>query len=230
MRFTAEGLNPQALADRLRQLPRKDVPYVTARALTKTAQIAQREDIPDEMRRVYDRPTRYTLNSLYIVPATKKKLEAQVAVKNKTKGGGNLPEHFLVPTVEGGGRRIKRFERALQHVGALPDGWQAMPGRGARKNRYGNISARYLKTVIDELRTGKSKRFFAIQPGHKKLPAGVYERRPEGGIKIILYHTRRLSSYNVHLNFEQVAEKTAEREFEREFRTGMKKVLEEYER
>lgn len=229
MKFTAQGLNPQALADRLRQLPRKDVPYVTARALTKTAQIAQRQDILDEMRRVYDRPTRYTLNSLYIVPATKKKLEAQVAVKNRVKGGGNLPEHFLVPTVESGGRRLKRFERALQHVGALPDGWQAMPGRGARKNRYGNISARYLKAVIDELKTGKSRRYFAVQPGHRSMPAGVYERR-QGGLKIILYHTRRLSSYSVHLNFEQVAQKTAEREFERAFRIGMKQALEQYER
>jgi len=48
----------------------KQIPFAMAKALTLTAIQAQ-TDIVQAMTQVFDRPTPYTLNSLYAQPATK---------------------------------------------------------------------------------------------------------------------------------------------------------------
>jgi len=53
----------------------KQIPFSMAKALTQTTIQAQ-TDIVQAMAQVFDRPTPYTLNSTYVIPATKDRLES----------------------------------------------------------------------------------------------------------------------------------------------------------
>jgi len=73
-------------AVRLTSAISKQVPFAMAKALTQTAIQAQ-TDIVHAMARVFDRPTPYTLNSTYVIPATKDRLEAFVRLKDESAKG-----------------------------------------------------------------------------------------------------------------------------------------------
>ena len=64
------GNNAQVIANSIRDLPARVVPYVASTALTRTARIAAKTDLPDAMRSVFDNPTPVTLNSLFVKPST----------------------------------------------------------------------------------------------------------------------------------------------------------------
>jgi len=88
----------------------KQVLFAMAKALTQTAVQAQ-TDIVQAMTQVFDRPTPYTLNSTYVSPATKDRLEATVKLKDVSAKG--LPAtKYLAAEVFGGTRNAKRSEIA----------------------------------------------------------------------------------------------------------------------
>jgi hypothetical protein len=66
---------------RLLDAQQRQMPFAVALALTRTAQDVKRAE-QAEMRGVFDRPTPFTLNSLFTKPATKQSLEARVWVKD----------------------------------------------------------------------------------------------------------------------------------------------------
>lgn len=133
----------------------KQVRLGAAIALTKTAKRAQ-DAIRQEMPKVFDRPTRYTLNATYVKPAragtkagSKTDLTASVKIKDaELKNQVVPPVNYLVHQVEGGRRQQKRFEVALQRIGILPAGWLAVPGKGAELDAYGNIKASQIVQIL----------------------------------------------------------------------------------
>lgn len=127
------------------------VPFATAKALTKTAQ-ATKLAIVAEMENVFDRPTRWTLNSLYVKPATKRVLAARVWVKNNA-GTGPAPENWTLPEVQGGPRKYKRFERALQLRGLMPQGMVAVPTKYIELDGNGNVSGRLMLQILRYLKS-----------------------------------------------------------------------------
>ena len=116
----------------------------------KAARVAMVNTIPKAraevyavMRRVFDRPTPYTLGSLRIeAPADAGPIAGAVMVKGRADAAGSgIPaESFLRAEILGGSRRWKRFEVALMRAGHLPRGWYATPTRYARVDQYGNMS------------------------------------------------------------------------------------------
>lgn len=230
----------------IRDVPARLVPYAAATALTRTAQIAAKKDLPDAMRRVFDRPTRYTLNSLFVKPATKENLSARVQVKDLTYNGGTVPEDFLLPSVVGGGRNEKRFERLLRYSGMLPFGWRAVTGSGAPLDAFGNLQPGEMQRILTAVganrdkwqnRSGskrskanaKNAPYFAVTPtrgvfsgGEYKevassMQPGIYKRM--GGRKImpVLIFTNKLPQYRARLDFEGVVLKCANDNFKAEF-------------
>ncbi len=165
-------------------------------ALTKTA-LAVRESEYDEMRSVFDRPTIYTLNSLFVKTASKSAPEAQVGVKDGTDTASRVatpPSKYEGPEIEGGARSVKRFELRLQRDGAMPTGWFSVPGRAAKLDAYGNISRQQVAAILAQLvvtkRSGFTKRigpralatsvrrtgmrYVAFPEGRGKLRPGIY--------------------------------------------------------
>jgi hypothetical protein len=177
-----EGL--KELTKNMDDLAKRQVPYATAKALTKTAQDIKAEELR-EVQRTIDRPTPYAINSLRVDPATKNKLEATVRFKDKSDAGkGNPAANFMLPQAEGGKRNIKRFESALQRIGVLPQGMYIVPGEACPLDAYGNIPGSFIVQILSYFRAfGEQgyranitdKRKAALAKGSKRKRTMGYE-------------------------------------------------------
>lgn len=214
-----------------------NVPLATAKALTFTAQDVQTEE-RKEMGRVFDRPTPFTINSLYLKGANPSTLTARVWFKDL-----RFKAHYLLPQVEGGDRPLKRFEQMLQRIGALPVGMYAVPGERAKLDAYGNINRGQLVQILSALqalpetgylanrsvasraRRAKSKRphalvdYFVGRP-KPSTPAGVWERVGKTGLRPVLIFVKR-PQYRKRFNFYGIAGDVSKRMFTIHFQRAL---------
>lgn len=210
---------------------------VIATALTRTA-MAARDAVREEMPRRFDRPSPYTLNSLFVRPARADRLVAQVGVKDEigTTRSGTPATRFLLPNVEGGGRRLKRFERVLEAVGVLPPGMMTVQAAGARLDAYGNMARGQITQVLSQLRAQTTAgymrnlapgrkgiasqrraggRYFVMPPG-RRAAAGVYQREFVGrNITPVLLFVKP-PTYPARFDFDGIAGAVAQRELGRQ--------------
>lgn len=127
----------------------QQVRNAAVQALNWTAADA-RDEVQREMRRVFDRPTPYTIRGVGVWRATAADPIARVGLKDAA-GKGTAAADFLLPQVYGGARGVKRFERALQRIGALPAGWVAVPASGAQLDAYGNMNRGQIVQILAAL-------------------------------------------------------------------------------
>lgn len=192
-----------------------------------------------EMRSVFDRPTPWTLGAIRKVQATQAQQTAEVRIRGKADVSGSVvpPSSFLAAEIDGGRRRFKRFERLLFAKGVLPAGYWAVPAAGARLDGYGNMSAGHIIELIAwfeafpssgsgrransteasraRRRKGTRKRsgveYFAVKPGQRGLPPGIYERRTSSslgrGIRPVMLFSSRVV-YARRFDFFRVADET----------------------
>ena len=202
-----------------------------------------------EMQSVFDRPTPFTLNQTNrIVMATPASLTAETKIRDD-QSTGVAPANYLGPSVFGGQRKVKRFERALQARGLMPPGWIAMPGNGAKLDAYGNMSRGQIVQILSALgaaeqtsgysanqtarsrKTNKKPRdYFVSTPtlpsprGVKgRLPYGVYQRLARGRIVTIL-RFRDAHTYKARFDYMGVARRVFERDFERNMRKAFERI------
>ncbi len=118
----------------------KRIQRATVIGLTRTA-VQVKAAIRAELPKVFDRPTPWTLNSLFVAPAkfAQEVPEARVWIKDDTGGKGIAPTQYLLPEIEGGPRNWKRSERALQRAGFLGADEQIVPAAGATLDAWGNV-------------------------------------------------------------------------------------------
>lgn len=228
LRVDVEGVDEATMA-LTRRFSERRLNAAAATALTLTAKDAQAE-VRREMLQVFDRPTPYTMNSLFVRPATAQQVQAEVFFKDDRAGSGTPATEFLLPQVEGGGRRTKRLEVALRAAGALPDGWFVAPGLGARLDAYGNVSRGQIIQVLSQLRitlvAGATRnmsfdarkainaqklaggRFFVIRPGAGAQP-GVYQRDFIGRNITPVFIFVRKATYRPRLDFYGVVRRVA---------------------
>jgi len=123
----------------------RQMPFALALALTRTAQDVRKAE-QAEMSSVFDRPTRFTLNSLFLKAATKQTLEARVWVKDSER-----PDHYLLPQILGGRRPLKRFEQLLVQRGVMRSDERAVPGNAAKLDGFGNMSRGQIVKILSQL-------------------------------------------------------------------------------
>lgn len=130
----------------------KQVRYATAVALTRTAKRAQAATA-DEMRSKFDRPTRTTMKSMFVKPATKANLEAMVYVKDKPFGGKNpfSMAELLKHQFTGGSRIAKQLELILRRDGFLLAGEFVVPGAAAKLDSYGNMNRGQIVQILSQI-------------------------------------------------------------------------------
>lgn len=148
-----------------------------------------KQDVKQEMQRVFDRPTPFTLNSLKLTPTHNHNMTVTVWFKEPDRMG----QHYLVPQVDGGPRNTKGFERGID-LGEL------VPAMGAKINQYGNVSPGQLRQILSVLGkaetsagymaniTSRSRRrntrerdYVVIDRRQRgNLPMGVYQRFQTG--------------------------------------------------
>jgi hypothetical protein len=147
-----------------------------AQAATATAQ-AVRLDQQREMRDVFDRPTAFTLGQVYVRRADANNLTAEVGISDAPYRVGYLKWHVF-----GGQRTRTRFEKLLISAGAMPGDRYAVPGKFARLDAYGNISAGQIRQILSQLRIeptqGATSALPRITAGDKRLVANA--RRGSG--------------------------------------------------
>lgn len=136
------------VADFYGRMAQREVPFAAARALTWTVKEGS-EAAGDEVVSAFATPTPFTLKAFTIVPATKKRLYADVVAKDRQAD-------YLHYQIHGGTRRPTR--KVL-----------VRPGPGLRTNRYGNIPRGRVK------RLASKPGHFVGKPG-TKAPAGIYKR------------------------------------------------------
>ena len=236
IRVTLEGA--RRASDQLARYE-KQIPFATALALTRTAQIAKRE-IEKEMSSVFDRPTRWTLNSLRLFPAKKDKLEARVWMKNEADKSSPATR-WLNPEIEGGPRQDKASERNLRNRGILPAGKYIAPGKGAKLDRFGNLTKGTITKALSGVggfsetgfsanatgskrsrRKGNAKRYFVIRRG--KTPIGIAERTSKTQMHVLLAFVGR-PSYKRRLDFYGVGDKVVRQHLADEYRKAMEKAM-----
>lgn len=155
-----------------------------------------RNEIKSEMRRVFDGPVPYTINSLQITPTRNHNLQATVWFKDPDR----MQQHYLVPQVEGGPRKLKGLERALG--GSFGVKMELVPGSGAKLDRYGNITGGQIKQIMSVLKVadqwagstsniskqsakvGKERDYVLIPRKRGKLLPGIYQRVARGSSSI----------------------------------------------
>ncbi|MFJ7884653.1 hypothetical protein ACIQYF_14340 [Pseudomonas sp. NPDC096917] len=224
----------------IRGLAPNKVPMAAAKALTFTAERVQLAETA-EIARVFDRPTRWTLNSIYKRGASPTRLFARVWVKNESSSG-IAASKYLPVHMDGGSRPHKRFEKALIHYGLMPADMYAVPGRRARMDGSGNISRGEIMQILSALgaaervsgfmanRTARSKRrnrnapdYFAGRPGNGTGPLGIWQRVGSGARPILIFIKR--PTYRRRFDFYGVADRVAAAEFEPLFRRALAREM-----
>lgn len=216
------------------------LPFATAKALTQTGQRVK-DAIRATMQVGFDRPTPYTLGSVFLKPATKTNLVAEVSLKNYSSKGAP-PSVFLAPQVFGGARQPKASEKLLQRKGVLPGGMLWVPGSGVRLDSFGNMSRGQIVQVISALqansaagytanksyRIGARKNlntdgYFVGKPGGGRLPLGVYLRTKTGLLPIMIFVDH--ANYNVRLPFSEIATTVYATNFQQVFNQALRDAL-----
>lgn len=142
-------LGLEAALSRVRNVPRQ-VRFASHQAINDVAFMA-RTELHAEMGRSFDRPTRYVMDSLLVKKATPQNLVARVSFEY-IGGKGVEPTDVLRAEVAGGGRKLKKSERALQRVGILPQGYFMVPTKellaSDKGDGYGNVRGSFLVQLI----------------------------------------------------------------------------------
>ena len=227
MSVTLEGL------DSIKKLlsPEK-LKKVLGQTINDTARLDVKKDLQDEMKKVFDRPTPYTLNSIY-TRYNSADLSVEIGLKEWGGKGGSAAQ-YLQPQIFGGGRPKKRSEQYL--------GSYYVPGAGARLNAYGNMSGSQITQILSALkalpeggylanitprskqRNRKPRNFFMIRSSGKGLRPGVYEKMASGAVKPILIFIRQ-PSYSIRLRWFEVIEASVAKNVQKRFSENFDKAF-----
>lgn len=258
MRVTAELVGLQDLRASLSSFSDRRWNAAIATALTRTA-VNIRDGVRAEMTTVLDRPTPYTLRALKYVAATASRPVAAVGfdvagitdergsvIRYAELGVGETPASaYMQFQINGGSRAHKRFERGLQAAGALPAGWYATPGQGARLDAYGNMSRGQIIQILSQLgitllagsnrnASGEARKriaaqrkagghFFVVKPGQRgKLKPGIYQREYFGRNITPVVAFVRAATYRRRLDFYGIAQRIYAERFASHFTDAVK--------
>lgn len=222
--------NAAAVKELLGRLTGPQAARAIAKGINDTA-FAARKAYQDEVRRVFDRPTAFIVEGVYVQQATVKKPEALVQTTERARSVVT-PAKVLRAQAEGGKRKAKRYERALQAMGVLPEGWVTIAGRDAPLDAHGNISGAFIKQILNQFKNHATRlprnaalgskqdraaarkrinalekaggRYIVIRPGGRTQP-GIYLRELIGkGLTPMLIFARA-ATYRQRISMEDVA-------------------------
>ncbi len=222
----------------------KQINFATMRALNAGAYKASK-DTAREIEQVFKSPTPWVMSSIRYRKATKEKLESRVDFDGWGNKQGVTVSQVLRAEIEGGERRLKRHEIALQRAGVLPAGMAIVPGPASQKDSYGNMPVSQINQIMSyfqafgqqgysanmrdggkRLARGNKKSgargfvYFVLQKPHGKLHAGVYQRVSFGGlgsaIKPIMYFVP-MPRYRKAFAFYTIAYQSGREEFNKQY-------------
>lgn len=163
-----------------KEIAEDQIPFALAHTLTLTGQDVKLA-VTEELRFKLDRPTRWTLNAVFLRRATKARLEAVVWLKDT---GDTAARAYLQTQIEGGHRLGKRFEKALQRVGLMPNGFVAVPGSGAQLDAHGNVPGKFIVQLLSYLSAFSEQGYSANMTDKRKKRLADVVRSESGNLRI----------------------------------------------
>lgn len=216
--------NLDALRESLSGFSDRRMKAVVATALTRTAK-GLAGQWQKQIDTKIDQPVARTRSAVRVEAANAGKLSAKVAVKDKASSGMAQVD-YLRQHEYGGGRLVKKFERALINSGAMPSGYMTVPGNGASRDGSGNVSRAIIIAVISQLgrdyspgydrtisrdaaRRARSqarhgRRYIVMPIGHPSVSPGIYERAP-GRVLRMVFAFKRVVNYSRKLTLQSSA-------------------------
>jgi hypothetical protein len=156
---------------------------------------------------------------------------------------GTAPEKYLAAHLTGGGRRHKRFERALISANLMPADMFAVPTSAAPLDAYGNVPGSFIVRMLSDLRafgeqgyranrrgkrTGARKsNYFFKAPGNAKtahLRPGIYWHIPSGAVVPLFVYTRT-PQYTKRYPFYELGQRVYDRYKDRVIARHLKAAL-----
>ena len=191
-----------------------------------------------DMKLVFDRPTRFIVNSLRVSQfSSKTRQEARVGFKDVFQSIRFDPvADTLLPHIDGGTRRPKRSELRLRRFGILKQNEHLVPSRTAPLDRFGNIRKGVMQRILSDLgsfsdrgfdgnrkgnakrqyvfgRVGSTKGIFRVRGGASRLATNQWS--------LIFLIVSRAPRYRKRFNFfdnaERFVEKNIVSEFEKQY-------------
>lgn len=135
------------------------VPFATSLALNAIAKDV-RDAEKEEMKKVFDNPVPFTLNSVKIPKySTKKDLEVRIQI-SEDGPKGNAPADYLLPVIKGGAAYATRFQKSLRAKGVLTAGQFAIPTQSdfLKTNKYGNVRPSMYSDILSDQQAYRAAR------------------------------------------------------------------------
>jgi hypothetical protein len=229
----------------------KQVRFAAMVAINRTLPDMQRAVVA-EIARTFDRPTPYTLGGTFKRQATRARLEGEVALKDERAAGKGTPAtKYLSPSVFGGDRGEKRFERALRAAGILPQGMYAVKGEAAQTDAFGNMARGQIVQILAYFqafgeqgykanmtaagraklargsRTRAAFTYFVLRSPRGKLPPGIYQSLKSGfgyAVRPVMVFVDQ-PNYERAFDFYGAAERVGRARFPELFRQALRQAL-----
>jgi hypothetical protein len=166
------------LTRRLSAIERQQFPFALAGALNETA-FQTRVAWGEQIKSVFDRPTRMTQTSVLYTKATKRDLGAATIFIKDDIGQGTPPGEYLKPQEFGGPRKQKPFERRLAKHPRTRKFY--VPGRGADLNQFGNLPSSVLQKIASQLGTAEEFAGYSANETTKGRLRRLKRQRKKGG-------------------------------------------------
>jgi len=165
MNVKIEGLSE--VKSYINQLKREEIPKAFRTTINKTLDDIK-PAIQTEIKSVFDRPTKWAINSLWIayLSPTKKQYDGSIRLKDNESlrpgiASGTPAVNFLGPHVIGGSRHHKSHEKWMIRRGLLKSNQHIVPGPHAKFDRYGNQSKAEIIQILSALGAWTSAGFDA---------------------------------------------------------------------
>lgn len=155
-----------SVAQQLKRIPTRQLPFAQSLIANRMAQKVRDNELA-VMKARFDRPTRWTLNSLRLRPGNKRKPVARVWFRDFAPKG-TPADKYLQPEVFGGERSAKRMEKAMQAMGYLKPGQFLVPAQGAKLDAYGNMRRGQVVQILSAFRAFSGVGFNANASGSKR--------------------------------------------------------------
>lgn len=140
----------QCLED-LHKLKQNQIPFAISLGLNSLAFDAKR-DVQYRLPQIFDRPTPFTVNSMYVVKSHKKQNPIAASLGFKYFASKGTPAaKYLMHHTTGGGRAHKKAEESLIRAGRIAGNKYLVPGPAADLNQYGNIKHSEMGKMLSAL-------------------------------------------------------------------------------
>lgn len=244
----------EELRSGLDDLIKDKFPSILARTLTLAAQDAKAV-ATSLLQREIDKPTPWTLKSLFVWPAEKSEaampggIMAGLAFKHEMgamprsalrRGVISAPRSMRAQTY-GGTRQLKESEKTLRSAGLLPEGTFLVPAIGAQRDSYGNVPGSFMNKVLyGGVSRGSASQGYAapmsgekyfilyLQPSARIGPIGIFKRMEKDEFPLRVFTFSRTANYKIRYPFESIASAAARASLQKRWDESVAAVYSKY--